>query len=1064
MADKQSETKKIYPEAQSNPNFPKIEEEILAFWNDSNIFQKSIDQREGHEFVFYDGPPFANGLPHYGHLVTSYVKDIVPRYKTMKGHKVERRFGWDCHGLPAELQVEKELGISGRLQILDYGMAKFNDQCRKSVLKFTREWEYYVTRMARWVDFENDYKTHDKDFMESVLWAFKTLHDKGLIYEGYRVVPYSWAVESPLSNFETRMDNSYRSRQDPAITVAFKLDKGIGHDDNNPNQSFGTVDTPTYMLAWTTTPWTMPSNLALAVGNDISYAVIAKDGAHYILAEAALPRYEREFGEEPEIVVTLKGSDLTGRSYQPPFDYFRDTENAFHVLPADFITEDDGTGIGHQAPGFGEDDMILCQNFKIPVRVPIDSKGRFTSEVPDFEGMLWRDANKPIIQAIKERGLLLRHETIDHNYPHCWRTDEPLIYKAINSWYLDVTKIKDKMVELNQKINWIPDHVKDGQFGRWLENARDWNIARNRFWGTPIPVWQSDNPDYPRTDVYGSIEELEKDFGVTIDDLHRPYIDELTRPNPDDPSGNSTMRRVEDVLDCWFESGSMPFAQVHYPFENKDWFEKHFPGDFIVEYIAQTRGWFYTLTVLATALFEKNPFENCICHGVVLDEDRNKLSKSKSNYPDPREVFDTYGSDILRWYMVSSPLMTGGDLSISADGKEIGQTRNQIINPIWNAYSFFTLYANADGIKGELIKDANNTLDRYILAKTRTMLVDVETAMDQYDLPAACHHIWSYLDALTNWYIRRSRDRFWRSGKDADKREAYNTLYTVLHTLCRAAAPFLPFITEKIYKSLTGEESVHLAHFPDKADLSDNPELVQAMDRVRETCSAALSVRDNEGLRVRLPLNELIVAAVDAEILEPYIDLIKDEVNVKTVTLSSDLEEYGSLELKVNPAIGKRLKGKMKEVMAAAKSGDWTDNENGTVSIAGETLGPDDFSMRLHTEEGLSSQQLSGQGAVILDTKLTPELEREGLARDLVRLIQTTRKDADLDISDRIHLELEVEDDLLEAAKDHAEFIKSETLATSLSLSLSDSAEYTGEHELSGQSVRIAVGRVQKAA
>ena len=1062
-----AESEKIYPDAQPTPNFPEIEEQILKFWKDENIFQKSIDIRDGNkEFVFYDGPPFANGLPHYGHLVTSYVKDIIPRYKTMKGYKVERRFGWDCHGLPAELQVEKELGISGRIEILDYGMEKFNKACEESVLRFTKEWEYYVTRMARWVDFENDYKTLDKSFMESVLWAFKTLYDKGLIYEDYRVVPYSWAVESPLSNFETRMDNSYRSRQDPAVTVAFKLDKGIGRQGQE-------VGTPTYALAWTTTPWTLPSNLALAVGEDIDYSILHLDGANYILASDLVPKFEKELGGA-ELLATVKGDHLTGRHYQPLFPYFKDEENAFHILPGDFVSTEDGTGIVHMAPGFGEDDLNTCRKHKINVRVPVDSKGRYTSEIPDYEGMLVFEANKPIIKRLKEEGSLVRHETIDHNYPHCWRTDEPLIYKAINSWYLNVTAFKDRMVELNHNnINWIPHHVRDGQFGRWLENARDWNIARNRFWGTPIPVWQSDNPDYPRIDVYGSIEELEKDFGVKVDDLHRPFIDELTRPNPDDPSGKSTMRRVEDVLDCWFESGSMPFAQVHYPFENKDWFENHFPGDFIVEYIAQTRGWFYTLMVLATALFDKNPFENCVCHGVVLDENAQKLSKRLQNYPDPVDMFNTYGSDVLRWFLVSTPLMTGGDLVIPNDGgKAIGQTRNQIINPIWNAYSFFTLYANADGIKGELIKDADNTLDRYILAKTRNMLEGVEERLDHYDIPAACETIYSFLDALTNWYIRRSRDRFWRSfasngsghNNDADKKAAYDTLYTVLLNLCRIAAPFLPFVTEKIHKALTGEQSIHLADWPKADDLPENKDLVIAMDRVREVCSAALSVRESENLRVRLPLSELVVAAEDAEILSPYTDLIADEVNVKNVTLSTDLAKYGELELKVNPAIGKRLKSKMKEVMAAGKSGDWTDNGDGSVIVAGETLKEGDYSMRLHTAEGLSAQQLSGQGAVILNTEVTPELEREGLARDLVRLIQTTRKDADFDISDRIHLHLDLPEPLAKAAREYEDFIKSETLASSLSYELGATVEYKALQNLGENKVTIGLCKARKAA
>ncbi|MAS86463.1 MAG: isoleucine--tRNA ligase [Micavibrio sp.] len=1042
---------KPYPEAKPNSSFPKMEEEILNFWKKENIFKKSIENRpENDEFVFYDGPPFANGLPHYGHLVTSYIKDTVPRYQTMRGKRVERRFGWDCHGLPAELQTEKELGISGRYEILDYGIEKFNTACENSVLKFTHEWESYVNRMGRWVDFDNDYKTLDITYMESVMWAFKSLWDKGYIYEGYRVVPYSWAIESPLSNFETRMDDSYRMRQDPAVTVRFKL-----------NEPFN--GKTAYLLAWTTTPWTLPSNLAMAVHPDLDYAVVEKEGELYILAEARLGAHGKEFGDEPTYT-TIKGTALKGLTYEPLFPYFKDTENAFQVLTADYVSAEDGTGIVHQAPGFGEEDLTNCQQAQIPIVVPINSKGEFTGEVPDYEGMLWMDANKPITQRLKEEGKLVRQETIDHNYPHCWRTDQPLIYKAINSWYLEVSKFKDRMVELNKNISWIPDHIRDGSMGKWLENARDWNISRSRFWGAPIPVWRSDNPTYPRVDVYGSIEELEKDFGVKVDNLHRPMIDNLTRPNPDDPTGKSMMVRVEDVLDCWFESGSMPYAQVHYPFENKEWFDNHFPGDFIVEYIGQTRGWFYTLIVLSTALFDRAPFENCICHGIVLDENKQKLSKRKRNYPDPVEVFDQFGSDCMRWYLISSTLVNGGDLAVPNDGgKAIGQIRNQILNPLWNAYSFYTLYANADKLRGKIIQSSDNTLDQYILAKTRTLIEAVQAKMEVYDLPGSCVEIREFFDALTNWYIRRSRDRFWSAEKTADKQAAYDTLYTVLHNLCRVAAPFLPFLTETIYRNLTGEESVHLTDWPKADALAANANLVSSMDMVREVCSAALSVREQENLRVRLPLAELIVASETANTLEDFKELMADELNVKKVTLSTDLAQYGSLELKVNPQIGKKLKDKMKPVMEASRSGDWSDNGDGTVTAAGVTLESEDFSMRLNTAEGLSSQQISGQGAVILDTKLTPELEQEGIARDLIRLIQQTRKDADFDISDHIDLTLSVSDTIKQAADTHAEMIKAETLTNSLGFT-GDNSEYTGTHDLLGESVKISVTRSRKAA
>jgi isoleucyl-tRNA synthetase len=611
----------LYPPVESNPSFPAIEREVLEIWKRDHVFEASVCNRpqlvdgKSNEFIFYDGPPFANGLPHYGHLVTGFVKDLIPRYQTMKGRHVERRFGWDCHGLPAELEVEKELGVAGRNAILDYGIANFNAKCRESVQRYTKEWEWYVSREARWASFENDYKTMDITFMESVMWAFKTLWDKGLVYEGYRVVPYSWTVQTPLSNFETRLDNSYRERLDPALTVGFVLEAMSG-------EPFETK-----LLAWTTTPWTLPSNMALCVNAVLDYAVFDGDGKErWILAAESVERYERELKGFTR-VSTIKGTELIGRRYAPLFPYFKDTANAFRVISGAFVSTSDGTGVVHIAPGFGEDDFEVSRVEGIPLVVPVDAAGKFTSEISDYVGQnVILEANANIIKDLKARGgVVVRHDQYRHNYPHCWRTDQPLIYKAVESWYVKVSSFRDRMVDLNKKINWTPEHVKEGIFGNWLANARDWNVSRNRFWGTPIPVWKSDDPRYPRVDVYGSLDELERDFGVRPGDLHRPMIDDLVRPNPDDPTGKSTMRRVPDVLDCWFESGSMPFAQLHYPFENKERFEANFPGDFIVEYVAQTRGWFYTMMVLSTALFDRAPFKNCVCHGVVLDE---KLSET----------------------------------------------------------------------------------------------------------------------------------------------------------------------------------------------------------------------------------------------------------------------------------------------------------------------------------------------------------------------------------------------------------------------------------------------------
>ncbi len=996
----------------ASASFPEIEQRILDQWSADKTFESSVEARPTgangeNEFVFYDGPPFANGLPHYGHLLTGYVKDVVPRYETMRGRRVERRFGWDCHGMPAEVTAEKQLGISVKREILEMGVGAFNDACRKSVLEYTQEWERYVNRQARWVDFANDYKTLDLPYMESVLWAFKTLYDKGLIYEGFKVLPYCWRCETPLSNTETRMDDVYRNRQDPAVTVAFQLESGEK------------------ILVWTTTPWTLPSNLALAVGPDVDYVVVEQDGQRYILGSARLGAYAKELGEATPVGV-VKGGDLVGRTYTPLFDFLADTPNAFQILPGDFVTTEDGTGVVHMAPAFGEDDQNLCAAYDIPVRVTVDDHTRFTAAVPPYQGMQVFEANKPITADLRAAGVLVRLDSYDHPYPHCWRCDTPLVYKAVSSWFVQVTKFKDRMVELNQDIEWSPEHVKDGSFGKWLANARDWSISRNRFWGSPIPVWKSDDPNYPRVDVYGSLEELERDFGVKVTDLHRPYVDDLTRPNPDDPTGKSVMRRVPEVLDCWFESGSMPFAQVHYPFENADWFEHHYPGDFIVEYIGQTRGWFYTLHVLATALFDRPAFRSCVAHGIVLGSDGLKMSKSRKNYPDVYQMFDVYGSDAMRWFLMSSPILRGGDLVVTEGG--IRDSVRQVVNPLWNAWYFFTLYANADGYTATRRTDSQHVLDRYVLAKLRDAVETVTAQLDSYDISAACASVRSFLDGLTNWYIRRSRDRFWSSDRDA-----FDTLYTVLETTSRLVAPLLPMVGEEIYQGLTGERSVHLTDWPTADDLPADAELVAAMDQVRDVCSAALSLRKAKGLRVRLPLASLTVATPGAESLAPFADLVADEVNVKDVRLSSDVDAACSSVLAVVPkALGPRLGKDVQRVIKAVKAGDWS-VVDGSVVAGGVELAEGEYTLRLVPADPERSAALPGDaGVVVLDTTVTPELEAEGVARDVVRAVQQARKDAGLDVADRIRLTIDASEPVAAAVRSHQGFLASETLAESV--------------------------------
>jgi isoleucyl-tRNA synthetase len=999
-----------YPTVEPQPKFPELEERILEFWRVDSTFRASVEQRPAgedgaNEFVFYDGPPFANGLPHYGHLLTGYVKDAVPRYQTMRGRRVERRFGWDCHGLPAEVEAERQLGLSGRREIEVFGVAEFNDVCRTSVLQYTKDWERYVTRQARWVDFSNDYKTLDLSYMESVMWAFKALWERGLVYEGYRVLAYCWRCETPLSNTETRMDDVYQDRQDPALTVWFELDDG------------------TRLLAWTTTPWTLPANLALAVGADIDYAVFEDaDGHRYALAEARAGAYERELAHATR-VATVKGSDLAGHSYRPLFPFFADQPGAFRVLVGDFVSTEEGTGVVHLAPGFGEDDQLLCAEYGIDVVCPMDSAGRYTAEVEPWVGVHVFDANAGVIKALKDAGHVVRHETYDHPYPHCWRCARPLVYRAVSSWFVQVTKFRDRMVELNQQIRWVPEHVRDGSFGKWLEHARDWSISRNRFWGSPIPVWRSDDPRYPRVDVYGGLDELERDFGVRPTDLHRPGVDELVRPNPDDPTRRSMMRRVPEVLDCWFESGSMPFAQVHYPFENTTWFEHHFPGDFIVEYLAQTRGWFYTLHVLATALFDRPAFQDCMAHGIVLGSDGQKASKSLRNYVDPFELFDTYGSDAVRWFLLSSPVVRGGDLVVTEQG--VRDAANQVLRPLWNAWSFFTLYANADGYTARLRTDQAGVLDRYLLAKLHELVGAVTAQMDAYDLSGAHASVRAFLDALTNWYIRRSRDRFWDG--DAD---AFDTLYTALHVVTRVAAPLLPLVTEEIYRGLTGERSVHLTDWPDAGSLPADPDLVAAMDRVRDVCSAALSIRKARGLRVRLPLSSLTVTAPKAADLLPFADLIKDEVNVKSVAVTENIGADARYELELVPAaLGPRLGRDTQRVIAAHKRGEY-ELTNDLPVVGGVQLVEGEAHVRLVPNHPDRSAILPGNaGVVVLDTDVTPELEAEGQARDLVRAVQQARRDAGLHVSDRIRLTVRIAPELLAVLTPYRDFVAGEVLA-----------------------------------
>lgn len=1030
----------MYNPVDSKVNFPEEELKILDFWKKNDIFKKSIRQRsEAEDFVFYDGPPFATGLPHFGHFIPSTIKDIIPRYKTMKGMKVERRFGWDCHGLPVENLIEKELGLNSKTDIEKYGVDKFNEKCRESVLRYVNEWKGTISRLGRWVDFDNDYKTMNPDYMESIWWVMKSLWEKGLLYEGHYILPYCPRCSTVLSNHELNL-GGYKDVHDPAITIRFKVTKA-GPDSNDKEMENGS----TYFIAWTTTPWTLPSNLGLTMGPDIDYVKVKDGDEYYILAEARLGAYYKN-QEDLEIVWKKKGRELAGSRYEPLFPYFASlavnedgSEGAFRVFTADFVSTEDGTGIVHTAPGFGEDDNKVFKGTGVPTVCPVDAECKFTGDVPDYKGRFVKECDKDIIERLKQEGKLVKREQILHSYPHCWRCSSPLIYRAVGSWFVAVEKIKPSLLKANSQITWQPAHIKEGRFGKWLEGARDWAISRNRYWGNPLPIWKC--PDCGKTICVGSRKELESLSGTYPQDLHKHFVDKITIPC--DCGG--TMKRIPEVLDCWFESGSMPYAQNHYPFENKEYFEVHYPADFISEGLDQTRGWFYTLTVLAAALFDKPAFKNCIVNGLVLASDGKKMSKSLRNFTDPNEVINKFGSDALRLFLIHSTVVRADDLKYSDEG--VREVLKGILIPLWNSYSFYVTYANIDGISpGNPPENPSNPLDRWILSTAQKLIKDVTAALDAYDLSKAIDPIVSFIDQLNNWYIRRSRRRFWRSENDNDKNEAYASLYTVLKILTKVAAPFIPFVTETIYRNLRLEnepESVHLCDYPVYDSSFRDEEIEFKMDTVQKAVSMGRSLRYQFNLKIRQPLRSVELVTRNPKektVLLEMEDSIREELNVKNVVFHDKEDELVEYKAKANFRIlGKELGGLMGE--AAKKIQNLGQDEIQSILDGGvlsldvggklvELTGDKIIVDRLEKEHLKVINE--GTLTVGLDTQLTKELIQEGQVRDLVRGIQNLRKEKGLDVVDRICLSVSGSPSMKEGFESFTDFIASETLASEI--------------------------------
>ena len=1036
--------KSMFKPVSNKVAFPKMEEEVLSFWAKEATFEKSLKKNEGRErFTFYDGPPFATGLPHYGHLLAGIIKDIVPRYQTMRGRYVERRFGWDTHGLPIEALAQDALGVAGAPEIKALGVDKFNEQCRSMVLKYVNEWEKTVTRMGRWVDFRNDYKTMNPEFMETIWWVFKQLWNQGRVYKSHRIMPYSWKLSTPLSNFEA--GNNYKDVQDPTVTCRVRA-TSVASEELRVKSEGSEV----YFLIWTTTPWTLPSNLAICAGAKLDYVAVrdVTDEAHpiYVMAKARLPFvFKKE--ESYELVWEGKGDALKDSEYEPLFPFFADrkAEGAFRVLNDDYVTTDDGVGLVHIAPAYGEDDFRVCKEAGMTAFVdPLDDACAFTDQLPEeYKGRFCKDCDKDLIKWLKAEGKLVHQATIVHSYPFCDRTDTPLIYRAIDAWYVRVEDLHERLSKNNECVHWTPEYVGDKRFGNWLKEARDWNISRNRFWGSCIPVWINDDDPEDMICV-GSVNELEELSGEKVTDLHKHFIDKIVIRKD-----GKTYHRTPEVLDCWFESGSMPYAQQHYMGEGDA--SSFFPADFIAEGLDQTRGWFYTLMVLGTCLFDKSPYRNVIVNGLILAEDGKKMSKRLKNYPDPNLMLNTYGADAIRLYMIYSPVVKAESLKFSENG--VKQLMRDLLIPWWNAYSFFVTYANVDKFDdAEIVyPESDNVLDRWIVSSMETLIADVTAAMDSYDLQKAVRPFVRFIEDLTNWYIRRSRRRFWKSTNDGDKLYAYRTLRYVLVQLAKVAAPFTPFIAEEIYRNLKGAsdpDSVHLCDFPTANAAARDLGLEKCMADVQSAVELGRRLRADNDLKVRQPLSALKLAGGDVKGLE---ELIEDELNVKAVEFVADETELCNVFYKANfKTLGKKCGPKMKAVAAAIAAAKHVPFE-----CEGFTITADDVLVTRSPKEGLV---VASEGTIVvgLETALTPELIAEGLAREFVSHVQAMRKEADFEVTQRISLSVEADDETKSALETHLDYVKNETLTTQFAFAANDAEAV----ELNGHSTKIKIVKI----